>query len=129
MSLRISIILFFPLLFASCDEDAPASVLFNPPKCTITHLSPVDIPDFGFATMDVTVKNTGKGATAYQVTVFVKLKRGNFIVDEAYGYYGTLEQGESKIEELWFTDLENDSDYTSKEVSLEWYDASGNFHD
>jgi len=112
----------------SCHEDSAANLLLKSPKVTIIGESELIIPEFGRPTKEVTVKNTGKGPTAFNVRAFISLRRGNHIVDESGIFVGTLAEGESRTKEITLIDLKKGDDYDTQILSLEWEDAEGAFY-
>lgn len=111
-----------------CELDSPGNLIFNSPQCKINSVSDLKIPDFGFAKMTVEVKNTGNGPTAFNVSLRVKLKKENKIISEGYDSITSLSEGESKDCEVWFSEIESHSEYSSVVTDLSWEDAEGNFY-
>lgn len=123
-----SILCVVATVMCGCGVDSPTSLVFNSPRCTIIEQTEIHIPSFGFPTMDITVKNNGDGPTAYDIGCYIKLKKGNHVVDEGGASFGTLYDRESKTERALFTKLRNASDYTTMEVTLYWYDANEHYY-
>jgi len=126
--ISLVIIVFVSVFFISCDVDSPTSLLFNSPECRITNVSSVEFPESGFPKMTVTVVNRGDGPTAFSIGCYVKLKNGNYILDDGCAGFGTLLDGESRSEEIKFFDLEKSDYITSREITLYWYDAEGIYY-
>ncbi len=128
----IHMAMFFVAAFlvVSCDVDSPTSLLFNSPRCRIQNISAVEFPAFPhFPQMTITVINDGDGPTAYHVGCILRLKNGNHILDDGLALFGTLYNGESRSDEIWFSDLKESDKISSKEILLYWYDAEGNYYE
>jgi hypothetical protein len=125
---KVVLILIVIITFSACAKDSPANLLVNSPKCRIVSQSSLIVPSFGFSTMTFKVENNGDGPTAYDISIYVKLKKGNYIVDESGINMGTLEQGESKSEDVTFTKVKSNSEYDKVEVNFYWYDAQGTYY-
>lgn len=125
----VSVALMFLVLCAGCEVDSPANLLINSPKCKIIEESGLVVQYSGFSTMTYTVINNGGGPTALGISVYVKLKKGNYIVDEGGVGFGVLERGESKSETVWLRKVRSNSEYDHIEVSLSWYDAQGCYYE
>lgn len=110
----------------SCSADDPVSLAFSRPKCTIISNSRFSESKYGHLAKSYTVKNIGK-PTAYHVQLKVKLKSGNHIIEEDVGFFGTLNSGESRTEELLF-DVDR-SEFTIEETKLAWLDADNRYHE
>lgn len=124
--MRKIIFLLFVIFFAvGCEDDSPGNLLFNSPECSIVDRTELMIPYFGFPRMEFLVENDGDGPTAFGITVCVKLKRGNYIVDESSVYLGELRWGESKSGDALFTKVRSRYDFDKVEVDMYWYDAEG----
>ena len=120
------ILLVLPLIiFISCTKDHDNPVDYTP-KCRVVSQSDLIFPEFGFPQITFTVENYGKLAPAYNISIQVKLKKGNYIVDESYVNMGTLEKGESKSDNVIFTKIKKDSNYDHVEISFYWYDSEDN---
>lgn len=122
------IVMSLMFLSISCNPDSPLSVVFSPPKCEITNIQKYNASPGEFARFAITVINDGDGATAFNSGCIVKLKKGNTIIDRGYAYFGDLSQGESAIDEAWFTNITNQSQYDSYEITLYWYDSQGTYY-
>ncbi|MGH7601606.1 MAG: hypothetical protein ACREOI_35035 [bacterium] len=127
--LRIVALAMIALPLLSCSPDSPLGILFDPPKCEVTGLEAKDKTPGNFARMEITVANTGDGATAYNVRFFIKLKKGNTIIDSDGTSFGTLKAGEAALGEVWFSRIETHSEYDNAESKLYWYDAEGGYYE
>ena len=117
------------LFFAGCEEDSPASLIFNSPKVSIVSGPTFSIdPTFHRYTLDMTVVNNGDGPTAFNIGYFIKLKKGNYIVDQGALGFGTLRHRESISGSARFYSATSSSDYDHIEAVLYWYDAQGTYY-
>ncbi len=123
-----SIIVISFFLIAGCDPNSDFGILSSPPKCQITNIEKDNASPGNFAKFVITVENTGDGATAESVGCTIKLKKGNTIIDRGYAYFGSLNPGESAIDEAWFTEIQYQSEYDTYEIILYWYDANGGYY-
>lgn len=98
------------------------------PRCLIIDQTELIVPSFGSPYMNFTVKNSGLG-TAHSVFVEVKLKEGNHIVDIGTAGFGTLQNYESRTDEAFFTDINGESDFSSMEITLMWWDSNGRYYE
>ena len=112
---------------SGCDVNSPFSLIFNSPKCRITDYS-MDFKKSGFTKMQITVVNDGDGPTAYNIGCSIRLKYGDYIVDESSAYFGYLNENESKTEEAIFTKIKDSYEYSYMEINLYWYDADSNYY-
>lgn len=112
----------------ACSMNSAGEIVLDPPHCTIISQSELLVTSYGSSTMEFVVENDGDGDVANNIHVSVKLKKGNFIVDESLTYFGSLKKGESKSEKARFSKLESASDYTSIEVELYWEDSYGGIY-
>ncbi len=103
-------------------------VLFDPPKCKITNISRVASPDHSPVYFKITVQNVGSGATAYNIGCEIRLKKGNFIVDQSTAYFGYLKEGESTSGEADFYSITNLYEYSTEEITLYWYDSQDGYY-
>lgn len=122
------VIIISLFLFAGCDPNSDFGILFSPPKCEITNIKMENASPGNFAKFIITAENTGDGATAENVGCTVKLKIGNTIIDRGSAYFGSLNPGESAIDEAWFSHITNQNEYDSYEITLFWYDANGAYY-
>lgn len=125
----LCVVLMLLVLCAGCEVDSPANLLINSPKCKIIEESGLVVQYSGFSTMTYTVINNGGGPTALGISIYVKLKKGNYIVDEGGVGFGVLERGESKSETIWLRKVRSNSEYDHIEVLLSWYDAQGCYYE
>lgn len=124
------LIFLFSFIFVSCDVDSPTSLLFNSPHCSILEISEVEFPPYPkFPQMTITVINNGDGPTAMHVGCYVRLKNGNHILKDGIALFGTLYEGESRSDEIWFSGLKPTDIITKKEITLYWYDAEDNYYE
>ena len=79
--------------------------------------------------MTITVINDGDGPTAMHVGCYVRLKNGNHILEDGLASFGTLYQGESRSDKIWFSNLDETDIITEKEIILYWYDAEENYYE
>lgn len=91
-------------------------------------MSDISFENYSPAIMTIAVINNGDGPTAFDVSCYVKLKRGNFIVDDGSAGYGCLDEGELREEDMKFWDLEETDVVGYKEILLSWYDAEGGYY-
>ncbi len=117
------------LLALGCDADSPMGVLFTPPECVIDQVQWVDGSPGSFAKIVMTVRNTGDGGTAFSTTCGINLKVGNTIIERNGIGFGDLRPGESCRSEAWITEVNTQSEFTSAEYHLYWYDSQGGYHD
>ena len=127
-NISLAILVLLPLFLNSCDVNSPESLLFNSPKCSIVSIADISFNQFGYATMSIKVVNNGDGPTAFSVNCYVKLKKGELILDDGSAYFGTLKEGESREEDVIFFDLEEADVINHKEIILSWYDAEEGFY-
>jgi hypothetical protein len=123
----IAILILLLATLSGCDVNSPVSLIFNSPKCRITNYS-MNFQKTGFTTLQITVVNNGDGPTAYNIGCSVRLKYGDYIVDESSAYFGYLNSNESKTEEAIFTKVKSSYDYSYMEINLYWYDADGDYY-
>jgi hypothetical protein len=117
-------------IIISCDVDSPTSLIFNSPQCSVQNITQVEFPDFPhFPRITITVINNGDGPTAYHTGCIIRFKNGNHILDDGIAVFGTLYNGESRSDEVWFSDLEETDIVTSRELILYWYDAENNYYE
>ena len=88
-------------------------------------MSDISFEKYGPAAVTITVINNGDGPTVFDVSCYVKLQRGNFIVDDGSAGSGCLEEGEFRKEDAKFRDLTETDVVDYKEILLSWYDAEG----
>lgn len=115
-------------LLISCEVDSPTSLLFNSPECELISQSAIVFPETGFPYMTIKVKNNGDGPTAYSVSFYIKLKNGDYIVDDGDTEVGTLEYKESRTGKIKFPHLKETEVFSSREITLYWYDAEGGYY-
>ena len=115
-------------LMAGCDPNSDFGILFSPPKCEITNIEKDNASPGNFAKFVITVENIGDGAIAEDAGCTIKLKIGNTIIDRGSAYFGSLNPGESAIDEAWFTNITNQNEYDSYEITLFWYDSDGGYY-
>jgi hypothetical protein len=128
--IRYLLIFLISFIIVSCDVDSPTSLLFNSPHCRIQQISDVEFPPYPkFPKMTITVINDGDGPTAMHVGCYVRLKNGNYILEDGIALFGTLYNGESRTDEIWFSGLEETDIINSKEITLYWYDAENNYYE
>lgn len=128
--IRLFLAIAISALMISCDVDSPTSLLFNSPHCSIQNFSAVEFPPYPkFPKLSITVINDGGGPTAMHVGCYVRLKNGNHILQDGIASFGTLYDGESRTDEIWFSGLEKTDIITSIEYVLYWYDAEGNYYE
>ena len=122
-------LLFAASLFWGCEKDSPANLLVNSPECRIVNkLELVQDSVFHFSKIKVRVQNTGEGPTAYNIGCYIKLKQGDFIVDQNGCGFGTLREGESVEYSVYFSKAKSSNDYSYMEVKLYWYDAQNKYY-
>ena len=127
-TIYLTVIILLSALFFSCDVNSPESLVFNSPKCSIISMSEISFEHYSYADMSVTIKNNGDGPTAFDVGCYIKLKNGNLILDDGYGDFGTLDEGEAREEGIRFYDLEESDKIGYMEIVIYWYDAEGDFY-
>ncbi|MGD9487180.1 MAG: hypothetical protein AB7W47_04120 [Calditrichaceae bacterium] len=120
-------IVFISLLI-SCDENSRLSLAFSPPKCTLAELEKKDYTPGSFARISYKATNVSD-PIAFSVACIIKLKKGNLIVDRSSVYFGTLESGESSIEDAVFSKIKTHTEYDDVEITLSWYDANNEYYE
>jgi hypothetical protein len=91
-------------------------------------MSEISFVKYSPAAMTITVINNVDGPTAFNVNCYVKLKRGNLIVDDGRAGFGCLEEGELRKEDAKFRDLTETDVVDYKEILLSWYNAEGIYY-
>lgn len=108
-------------LISACSKDNSANY---DQAFAITHCNKIDNPGSGFAKIQLTVINNSQlteGCWAY-----VKIKKGNTIIETGTMVFSSLSPGESQIEESWFSKFDSHSEYDRAEVTLNWnVDSTG----
>lgn len=57
---------------------------------------------------------------------FIKIKKGNTIIETDGAVFSSLNPGESQIEESWFSKFDSHSEYDRAEITLSWtIDSTG----
>ena len=126
---RLFLIVMLMFFLVSCDIDSPTSLLFNSPRCSIQSITDIEFPNAGFPKSIITVINNGDGPTAYHVGCIVRLKNGNHILDDGLASFGTLFEGETRSDEIWFSGLKKTDVIEKKTIMLYWYDAEDNYYE
>ncbi|MES2617670.1 MAG: hypothetical protein V4613_07320 [Bacteroidota bacterium] len=118
---RYSVFLIIILLMNACSKDNSASY---ENAFAITNCNKINNPGSGFAKIQLTVVNNSQltgGCWAY-----VKIKKGNTIIETGTMIFSSLNPGESQIEEAWFSKFDSHSEYDRAEVTLNWnIDSTG----
>ena len=117
------------VVVSGCHEDSPASLIFHSPHVRLVNQPSFFIDStFHRINISVTVENDGDGPIAFNVSYFIKLKKGNHIVDQTGLFFGSLEQHESLTETSRFSKTTYLSDYDHIEAVLYWYDAENRYY-
>lgn len=85
---------------------------------TITQSNKIDRSGFGFAKLQLTVRNNlelSGGCWA-----LIKIKRNNVIIETSSLTFSHLNPNESQMEEAWFSKFDKHSEYDRAEVILQW---------
>jgi len=90
----------------------------------ITNCSKIDKLNNGFAKIKLTATNNSDmtlGCWAY-----IKIKKGNTIIETGSVNFYSLNPGESQIEEAWFSNFDKHNEYDNADVTLSWtIDSTG----
>jgi hypothetical protein len=127
--IRAAALVMLSSQLSGCGADSSLGIRLHPPECNITSLEKQDGAFAKFATIVMTVENTGKSSTAYNVACFIKLKTGNTILETSSAYFGTLRPGEAAIGIAPFSRIEKHREYGYAEYELYWHDAEGGYYD
>lgn len=108
-------ILLSMMMLAACTGDQAGS---NQKAFSITGCVKEDKTIGEFAKLRITVKN--ESSMEFGCWAYIKIKKGNTIIDNSSVSYYSLRPGESQIEEAWFTKFSKHSEYDKAEVTLNW---------
>ena len=130
MKIISRILLALTILFLlSCHKDSSLNLLIKSPKCSIVSQSALYKDKWKFTCIDFVIKNNGKGPTAYNVSLFIKLKKGGSIVSQNRLDFEYLVQGETASAKAQFPIFDENLQYDYVDTHLYWYDADGNYHE
>lgn len=124
----IFMMLFLSIFFTGCEEDSPLSLMFSPPECDIYILQKTNASIDEFAKIEMEAENT-TDATAFNVAGSIEMKVGDRIIERSSIFFGTLEGGESTVDEAWLPRIKNHNEYEYIEIILSWNDAEGDYYE
>ena len=101
---------------------------YSSDDCIIENLERYDATPGQFARFVITVTNIS-GSTLFNISCSVKLKIGDTIIDRGNVSFGSLDPGESAINEVWFSEISKHTDYEYYEITLYWQDDEGNYYE
>ncbi len=122
------LVIMLMFLSISCNPDSPLAVVFSSPKCEITYIEKYDSSLGEFTRFTITLINYDDGATTFNTGCIIKLKEGITIIDRGSAYFVALNQAESAVDKAWFSNILDQTQYDSYEISLYWYDSQGNYY-
>jgi hypothetical protein len=108
------IIVFFSLMSA-CEKDAFGNETFVISNCEKLERG---ASKSSFAAIKLTVEN--KSNLTLGCWAYIKIKKGNTIIENKSLVFSSLNPGESQIEEAWFSKFDSHKDYDKAEVELQW---------
>lgn len=103
------------LILSSCED---SGVSANRGAFSITSCEKLNAEYPDFAKIKLTAKNNSKyhgGCWAY-----IKIKKGNTIIETGTVVFSDLNPGESQIVEAWFNKFSKHSEYDKAVVTLNW---------
>lgn len=109
------------LIISSCSKDNSGTygTAFE-----ITSCQKIDRGSSGFAKIKLTVRNNS--SMTFGCHAFIKIKKGNTIIETDGAVFSSLNPGESQIEESWFSKFDSHSEYDRAEITLSWtIDSTG----
>jgi hypothetical protein len=119
--MKYLIIFTFLLICNACSKDLGVN---KSDAFAITNCSKIDKPSNGFSKIKLTATNNSDltlGCWAY-----IKIKKGNTIIETGSVNFYSLNPGESQIEEAWFSNFDKHNEYDNADVTLNWtIDSTG----
>ena len=133
MKTKIIGFILFAVVFTGCEEDSDFwhdhSGLYHP-DCDVISVQKFEKdPYHYFPRLRFIVRNDEDGATAYAVGGDIKFKVGNTIIERGVFSLGTLQRGESIVEEENLSRFNSHSEYTSCVIRIQWSDINGRIYE
>ncbi len=118
-------------LLVSCEEDSPANLWVESPKCRFISYTNVEKGEKlgDMPRINIHVENNGPGPSAFKVSCFVEFKMSNEIVGRTGVDMGTLNANESIKRTMELYGIATHKAYNRAEVMLYWYDAEDIYHE
>lgn len=107
------IIISLLFLITACQKDEQYSQVFH-----ITNCQKINKEFSGFSKIKLTVEN--KSNLTLGCWAYIKIKKGNTIIETSTQVFSSLNPGESQIEESWFDEFDKHSEYDKAEIELNW---------
>lgn len=123
-TLRLLTLFSLSLMLCSSCEEVLTDLEANPPLCRLIDYDALEVPIFGsFGKLAFTVENYGGKYSAFSSNYYVKVKKGNTVLDEASGSIAyKLESGEKIKKSVTISGLDYQTSYSTVEIRISWMD-------
>jgi hypothetical protein len=128
---KIGFSLLFALIVLCSCEEPKTDVQLNPPKCQITDhkfTKAIVYPSTN-STLDLTISNYSSKYSAIEVSLYVKVKSGNLIIEEKPSFVAIgINAGEKIKKQISLYNVKSDTYVSNIEVKLVWKDIEDFYH-